>query len=204
MAGWKDSNDVEFVVLHTGIRDVRDENKDGDTIIEDTIECLSKAYDKYRKAYIMFSEILFTTDEITNDLIQEINNNIRHFCDRDSRYIYVPHRLIQETDSMFVDETHLNDDRGTKTFVKDITTAAFRAHKPAVRRQAHPRGDSGGSTKSVPELTQSGKEGFNFTGSDTWQNAKGTVTVDSTGQRKLDTGGARDLIKLFATLLEKC
>jgi hypothetical protein len=217
MRKWKNNSQVEYVVLHCGIRDVRDCDKSADDIIADTIECMESAATKYSNALVMFSEILLTPDDDMNDDIVEINRNMKHFCEDSERFRYVPHSLIQRTDSMFDDDTHINNDRGTKTFVRDITSAALGPRRRVDARRdnhrIHGRDPSPGSrTHSVSGM----RSDTGFPGNTrqqlpqqqqqqqqqqtAWKSVSGTV--DSVARSNEDNG-AKDLIKLFASLLAR-
>ena len=111
---------------------------------------------------------------------------------------------------MFVDETHLNDDRGTKTFVRDITAAAMRqqrqqhhethpqSHRP---RHARNRGSlSGGSTGSVSGMKPLASTASLGDKAGKW---RGIVSIDKRGNRTFEDNGAKDLIKLFVNLLDR-
>ena len=225
---WKNNETVEFVVMHLGIRDVRDELPISD-IIADTKMCMKTASRKYNNAKVLYSEVLYTTDETHNDTIREINNCIKTFCEDSDTFIYVPHKLIQETDSMFVDATHLNDGRGTRTFVKDIVSAAFKGspRQPQSRRSA-----SGGSNNDPPITRHAWSSNMGETNHrsavdgginnppNTRQRRMSAVggssndppstrqawsgnAVDKYGNRDFDTSGTQDLIKLFVSLLDR-
>ena len=199
MEKWRSSENVEYFIMHLGIRDVRDDRSIGD-IIDETKTCMETAAQKYKNARILYSEILYTTDDMQNDSIQEINVCIKTLCDNNERFIYVPHKLIQETNSMYVDETHLNDGRGTRTFVKDIVSAAYRNTRQHDTRR--PRSVDGTTTGTTRHASPDNTPGSGR--SETWRTAKGTVSVDRQGNRNFDnSSGTKDLIKLFVSLLDR-
>ena len=210
MERWKKNDSVEFVILHVGIRDVRDVDKPCDEILEDTKQCMKMAARQYKRARVIYSEILYTTDELHNDIIREINCAMKEFCETEEQYIFAQHSLIQQTDGMFVDETHLNEDRGTRTFVKDITKAALQGakpnHSPRFRGAQRIDSDKGKSTEgytshSTQDMAQE-SSGGNL-GNNAWRTARGTVSVDNHGNRNFEDSGAKDLIRLFVNILNR-
>ena len=201
MQKWKDSDDVEVVVLHVGIRDIKDEKPD-DQIVDDTQKCMQLAASKYKHAQILYSEILYTTDELMNDSIKEVNGMLREFCDTNDRYVYVAHTSLQANDDIFVDDTHINDGQGTRMWVRDVTSSIYSGtHKPANRqnaaqRQPGDRGQRSNRHSSVADSTSDVQE--------SWRSARGRVSVNSSGSREYhENSGTKDLLKLFITLLDR-
>lgn len=160
------------------------------------------AASKYKHAQILYSEILYTTDELMNDSIKEVNGMLREFCDTNDRYVYVAHTSLQANDDLFVDDTHINDGQGTRMWVRDVTSSIYSGtHKPANRqnaaqRQPGDRGQRSNRHSSVPDSTSDVSE--------SWRSARGRVSVNSSGSREYhENSGTKDLLKLFITLLDR-
>ena len=69
----------------------------------------------------MFSSALMTGDPNLNQKLKELNEYMHNLCKSKQQFMYVEHRKLQTSNHCFEDNIHLNNEEGTKTFVKDLT-----------------------------------------------------------------------------------
>ena len=119
---WKDSDIVEYAVLHNGVNDVTNGTEIA-TVKRNLQSTLLELKLKFPKAKIGFSEILYVSrgdrDGPHNEAIRKINAEMERFCSNNEMF-YVSHPKLQSTDcKLFTDDKHI-DPNGTAVLCSDI------------------------------------------------------------------------------------
>ena len=123
---WAPSDLVQYAILHEGINDVR-ANVDIATIISNLKSCLMLMHEKFPKACIAFSEMLFigrdNRESVHNRIVQKTNTEMENFCILNG-FVYAPHASLNSpTCVLFRDDVHPDKDGGTAVFCSDIFRA---------------------------------------------------------------------------------
>ena len=136
MSSFSKCDSVEVVIFHVGVRDCRSRT-DTEAVVSETQALINCASQKYPRAVIMFSAILYIADDTVNDKIDIVNEKMKSFCSTRDQCLYIEHRKLQTSNSCYEDSVHINKDEGTKTFVKDITSTFIRHRQRTNTTGAH-------------------------------------------------------------------